>query len=597
MCDIFISYSHKDKDLLDELRNFLKPLEKRLSFWSDQEISTGTDWHINIQQAMRKARIALLLISPDFLASEYIVSKELQLFVQAAEAGRVKLAVLYLKTSLVEEFEIDICSGKKTQKVLLTKYQGLNSPQDPIASINQQDADKRNQLYLRISQKLAVLANSIAGPVARFSNSNEVVDEVREKLRKAVPDHLCIGHMLSRGSSSLVYYATDKNLHRPVAVKVLDPSKLSAASFERRMADIRLAADFRCRSIMSVHSTVHRNRLLYTVMEYVDGVTLAELNRKVGTQPLSKVLPLIERIGAALEYVHLKGYVHGNLYPSNVMLDHEGWPTLSPFKILYNPVASRGNGLISMETIKYQSPEQYEGTGQNTAASDQYQLGLIAYELIAGEPVISAIRVQDVIAAKNQTLESPPSLAGKRDNCPPALVAAIIRMLQKNPQDRWPTLGDALAAIHEAAKQVNENINPESLRCMHPLVVDSYERLRSKKAFFQAFYARFLLQLDDDIKAKFPMHMDRQYRMLREAIDLLLWFPAEAQGETTSLTKLSIAHANILKLDLNAYDQFQKCLLIAAAEHDPAFDENLEDAWQATLKPGVDYMKSFVTAS
>ncbi|MGI9286805.1 MAG: protein kinase domain-containing protein [Pseudomonadales bacterium] len=597
MCDIFISYSHQDKELLDELRNFLKPLEKRLSFWSDQDISAGADWDSKIQQEIKNARIALLLVSPDFLASDYIVSKELSHLVQAAENGRVKLAVLYLKTSLVSELEIDISHGEKTRKVLLTKYQGLNSPQDPVASIDERDADKRNQLYLRISQKLAVLANSIASPLARFSNSNEVVDEVREKLRKVVPNHLCIGHTLFRGNSSLVYYATDKNLDRPVAVKVMDPSKLSAESFEQRLQDVRLAADFKSRSIMSVYSTVQRDRLLYTVMEYIDGITLADLNRKVGIQPFSKSLPLIERIGDALEYIHLKGYVHGHLYPSNVMLDHEGWPTISPFKILYDPDDMKSNGLISLETIKYQSPEQYEHVGQVTAATDQYSLGLIAWELIAGEPMIRAERIQDVIAAKNQTLEIPPSLVTKRANCPQPLAAAIEKMLQNNPQDRWPTLGDALAAICVAAEGVRESIQSESLRCKHALVIASYERLRSKREFFQAFYARFLLKLDDDIKAKFPMHMDKQYRMLREAIDLLLWFPAETTRGVTSLTKLSIAHANILKLDHNDYDQFQKCLLLAVEEHDPDCDKDLEKAWQATLAPGVDYMKSFVTES
>lgn len=355
---------------------------------------------------------------------------------------------------------------------------------------------------------------------------------------------------------------------------------VSAESFEQRLQDVRLAADFRSRSIMSAYSTVQRDRLLYTVMEYIDGITLADLNRKVGIQPFSKSLALIAHIGDALEYVHLKGYVHGHLYPSNVMLDHEGWPTISPFKILYDPDDTKSNGLISLETIKYQSPEQYEHVGQITAATDQYSLGLIAWELIACEPMIRAEWIQDVIAEKNQMLESPPSLVAKRANCPQTLAAAIEKMLQNNPQDRWPTLGDALAAICAAAEGVRESMQSESLRC--------------KREFFQAFYARFLLKLDDDIKAKFPMHMDKQYRMLREAIDLILWFPAETTGGVTSLTKLSIAHAYILKLDHNDYDRFQKCLLLAVEEHDPDCDKDLEKAWQATLRPGIDYMKSFV---
>ncbi len=579
MCDIFISYSHKDKDLLDQLRNFLKPFEKRLNSNSDRDNTTSDDWQALVKQVIEKSRNALLLIAPDFLSSEYIGSKELPLLVQAAEEGRVTLAVLYLKTSLVANHPIEIDDGWELRKVLLTQYQGLNSPQNPVAVIDRENGEQRNQLYLRISQKLAELTQSIADLKARFLNTNEVIEQVREKLRRALPAYLSIGHILMRGNSSLVYCALNKYLDRPLVIKGMDPSKLSVKCFERRSKAIRLPAGFKHRSIVSVYNSIQEERLLYTVSEYVDDITLADLNRKVGVQPVVKALKLVQHIGSALKDIHLTGCVHGRLGLSNVTVDHEGWPILSPFKILDNPGIARSNGLISLESTKYRSREQYQHADQVSVASDQYRLGLIACERIAGEPMIRCSPVQGLIAAKiNQLTESPPSLTAKRANYPPAFAAAIERMLEKAPHDRWLTLSDALTALRSAVKHINENIEPAPFRRKHSKVVASYERLLSEKKFFQAFYARVLLKLDDILKAKLPMHMEAQYRMLREAIDLLPWFPAEISGENTALSKLSEVHARKSKLQSDDYERFRKCLLLTVRKHDPEYDKSMEKA-------------------
>ena len=157
---VFISYSHKDEEFLQNFLVHLEPSlrDEQLDTWIDREdIVPGDDWHKEIQQSLESAAVGVLLVSPDFLASDYIYQHELPILLQAREEGRIELTCLYVRHSRVDEdarqINVTLSSGE-TVPVKLTKYQGLNQPDNVVASL---DANERDKLYAKAASDLEAL--------------------------------------------------------------------------------------------------------------------------------------------------------------------------------------------------------------------------------------------------------------------------------------------------------------------------------------------------------------------------------------------------------------------------------------------------------
>ncbi|HYO15840.1 MAG TPA: toll/interleukin-1 receptor domain-containing protein [Thermoanaerobaculia bacterium] len=151
---VFICYSHEDQRWLDELLLHLKPLEDRnlLDCWSDQEIAPGRQWQQEIERALRSARVAVLLVSPDFLASSFIAEKELRPLLEAA--GQGDLTILWLPVSA--------SNYKHTE---LVEYQAAHPPERPLDRLRKSD---RQQAFVEISDRiLKALGPSVGDPNSR----------------------------------------------------------------------------------------------------------------------------------------------------------------------------------------------------------------------------------------------------------------------------------------------------------------------------------------------------------------------------------------------------------------------------------------------
>jgi peptidoglycan hydrolase-like protein with peptidoglycan-binding domain len=140
-CRIFISYSRRDKRWLEKLRTHLRPLEKQfdIDIWDDSKIQTGTLWLENIQQALETAKGAILLISKDFLSSDFITSNELPLLLKAAaEKGATILPVIVTPCRFVETKE-------------LSKFQSVNLPERPLSGMS---PTKQDEMLLKVSKEV-----------------------------------------------------------------------------------------------------------------------------------------------------------------------------------------------------------------------------------------------------------------------------------------------------------------------------------------------------------------------------------------------------------------------------------------------------------
>lgn len=129
---IFISYSHKDESYLNALKTHLHPLElmDKLEEWDDQKIAVGGDWESEIMAAINKTAVAILLISKDFLASDFILKKELPPLLEACEKEKIRIIPVILTTCVFSQIK------------MLSKLQAINSPEIPLCLMEEDEQDK-----------------------------------------------------------------------------------------------------------------------------------------------------------------------------------------------------------------------------------------------------------------------------------------------------------------------------------------------------------------------------------------------------------------------------------------------------------------------
>jgi TIR domain len=156
--DVFISYSHKDKKWRQELETHLKPYLRNgiITSWSDQQIEPGSQWFGEIQTALTSSRIAVLLVSPDFLASDFIHEHELGPLLKKAEEGGVKILWIAISS----------CAYKQTP---LKSYEAIIDPDTPMAEMRKA---KRDRAWVNICEKIQRALGTDEGRPARSSDQS-----------------------------------------------------------------------------------------------------------------------------------------------------------------------------------------------------------------------------------------------------------------------------------------------------------------------------------------------------------------------------------------------------------------------------------------
>ncbi len=258
---------------------------------------------------------------------------------------------------------------------------------------------------------------------------------------------------LGRGGMATVYAAHDIALDRRVAIKVISPSLgASPALVERFRREARTAASLSHPNIIPIYSVRHADRLLYFVMKYVDGRPLDSILRETGALPVPTVQAILGQVASAVGYAHRHGVVHRDIKPGNILIDDEGWCVVTDFGIAK---VAESEGLTTsgmmVGTPAYMSPEQCL-SNDISGAADQYALGVVAYEMLTGRLPFPGTSMMSVMYAHVHV--PVPAIDELRAECPPELATAVMRMLEKDPAGRWPSIEEAVAALgHLTASQ------------------------------------------------------------------------------------------------------------------------------------------------
>jgi len=285
------------------------------------------------------------------------------------------------------------------------------------------------------------------GGVRVRSITDTLESELFRRLRTAVLGEYELVGRVGRGGMCAVYLAQDLQLDREVAIKVVIPEMVSGYGIaqERLKREARTAASLAHPNIIPVYAVRETDDLVFLVMQHVRGRPLDVLLRGSGPLPPEIVQSVLHQVGSGLEYAHRRRVVHRDIKPANIMIDDDGWALLMDFGI-----ARVGDGSditasgAAIGTPCYMSPEQCSGL-QATAASDQYSLGIVAYEMLTGRPPFLGDSVASVVT--QHLFERPKPIDDVAPECPPQLAAAVSRMLEKSPDQRWPSLKEALGQM------------------------------------------------------------------------------------------------------------------------------------------------------
>jgi serine/threonine protein kinase len=259
-----------------------------------------------------------------------------------------------------------------------------------------------------------------------------------------------VEELVGHGGMSSVYKAHDTLLERNVALKILHEQYNEDEEFvERFKREARSVAQLQHPNIVTVIDRGEEDGRQYIVFEYIDGENLKELLVRRGRLEAEEALAIGVEVARALAFAHEHGLVHRDVKPQNVLLNGDGRAKVTDFGIARSIDVDTGvtqTGTI-LGTSNYLAPEQAGGQPVD-AQTDVYALGVVLYELLAGEVPFPGESF--VAVAMKHMHEPPPNILDKRRDVPLRIAAAIDRAMEKDPGQRFPTM-DAFAAELEAS--------------------------------------------------------------------------------------------------------------------------------------------------
>ena len=257
------------------------------------------------------------------------------------------------------------------------------------------------------------------------------------------------------GGMAEVYRAQDRVLGRMVAVKVMLPQYAADTEFTQRFRqEAASAANLSSPYIVNVYDWGQDDGTYYIVMEYVRGSDLKTAIKQRGAINQRKVAEIGAQVCQALSVAHKQDIIHRDIKPQNIMVQPDGNVKVMDFGIAHAKNTVQGQTSAVLGTAHYISPEQAQGK-ELTNSSDIYSLGIVLYEAATGKLPFDGPDSVTVATKQVQDFPVPPTQINP--NLDPSLEAIIMRALEKDPRNRFETVGDMKHALNDflAGRNVN----------------------------------------------------------------------------------------------------------------------------------------------
>ncbi|HSN76787.1 MAG TPA: tetratricopeptide repeat protein, partial [Anaerolineae bacterium] len=271
------------------------------------------------------------------------------------------------------------------------------------------------------------------------------------------PDSLgdyTITRLLGRGGQAEVYEGFDSDLDRAVAIKVILPSVSGEPGFEERFRrEARLVASLRHPHIVQVFDFDVADGKPFMVMEYLKGDTLkarlAGLRSRGQTMPLPEIARILDALAGALDYAHGRGAIHRDIKPANILFTEQDEPVVVDFGIA-RLLSEAGQLTVQGQIVgtpAYMAPEQARSEPVD-AKCDQYALGVVLYEMATGRTPFQGESPTALLMQHVNTTPPPPRSLNA--DLPDAVQGVLLKALAKQPEQRFPVMGDLAVAFRQA---------------------------------------------------------------------------------------------------------------------------------------------------
>jgi len=262
--------------------------------------------------------------------------------------------------------------------------------------------------------------------------------------------------VLGQGGMGVVYLAEHSVMGRKVALKVLhETGQQDAKTISRFRREARAACRVDHPHVATIHDFGHdEDQVPYLVMEYVPGPSLADLVRREGALPVPRAVNILVQVAGGLAAAHRCRVIHRDLKPDNVVLTthdgYEDWVKLMDFGLAKIVDPEETTGLSATGTIlgtpMYMSPEQVSGVKVDPQ-TDLYSFGVVAFELLTGEPPFVGAFQEVMRAHVHKEPPSPSAITGRED-IPPNLEKLVLHCLAKKPDQRPSGADHVVALLH-----------------------------------------------------------------------------------------------------------------------------------------------------
>ncbi|GCL62184.1 protein kinase domain-containing protein [Pseudaquabacterium pictum] len=613
----FVSYAHEDRDWRTLL--FERSIGTTVGdclVWSDDQLRGGDHWRDEIRQQLGRCSVAVLLVSPHFLASSFIAQDELpEILARAAlpagDARRLRVVAIPVGDG---QQALAASTDPQHRRLAELQYALATHPGLPARPRDCQPATLEAVRQL-VQHELQA-----------------AVDPLGADLQQRLARRFTGLQWLGEGSRAQVYQARDTQLNRTVAIKALRDLRQREAFRGDVLAALRTSGE---PSFVMVYDAEFGASSSWCVVQHVQGQSLRSLLRAWAqpgaSQPdADQLRQLFIKLARALERAHCLGLRYGNLKPSNIMVDAQFEPFILPAgrqpqpgqvaqdlpELLARVALAQQAGApaddAAAEDLAYLVPEQAVGLEQadDGELADQYMLGLLAWEMATGALPQRLTNPRRLAEDGLDAFAPLPPVRSRRRLFPERFDTLLQTMAQADPAARLQPdparRGSAMAAVL-AEPDLHDDLSLV-------LVRDSWRRCTRAadfdSRFFSEFYARLVQRKRAAAKLlariQGPDRWQRQHRMLKQAVSLLIAF-SQRQADRDEPTLLSHVAASHAGMPAGLYAPFGELLVDMVCGHadaDPAQSiaacdpvcqhrdtaRRLRGHWQRVLAPGIDYL-------